>query len=83
MIGDFPIQKGHDKQVLRSIPWSLIAGHERQAQLNHSQTLRRLEERHGLSPCEALAVIEDRPWARMDPVEAEKKLADLVAKTSA
>lgn len=42
-----------------SIPWTLIAPHERQAQANHSQTLERLAERGGLSPRELWAVMHD------------------------
>lgn len=49
-----------------TIPWAMIAPHERQAQANHSQTLDRLRERGGLSPCEALAILENRPWKKMD-----------------
>lgn len=50
----------------REIPWEMIAPHAAQAQENHDQTLERLNERGGLSPCEACAVLEDRPWRRMD-----------------
>lgn len=53
----FPIQDGP------SIPWWIIAPHEKQAIKNHGgQTLERLAERGGLSPSEALAVLEDRPF---------------------
>ncbi len=55
----FPIQGGP------SIPWWIIAPHEKQALRNHGgQTLERLAERGGLGPSEALAVLEDRefPW---------------------
>lgn len=45
-----------------TIPWGLLAPHEAQALKNHGQTLERLAQRHGLSFCEALAIIEDRPW---------------------
>lgn len=37
---------------------------EKQAQINHGQSLDRLAERGGLSPCEALAVVEKRAWKR-------------------
>lgn len=48
-----------------SIPWWVIAQHEAQAMRNHGgQTLERLAERGGLSPTEALCVIEDRAWSR-------------------
>lgn len=60
------------------IPWDLIEPHERQAQANHSQTLTRLAERGGLSPDEALAVLEDRDYyatRRMTYAEANAALA--------
>lgn len=60
-----------------SIPWVAIAPHAAQAQRNHSQTLERLAERGGLSACEAVAVIEDRPWHRM--TEPAARLKQLVA----
>lgn len=53
----FPIQGG------QSIPWSLIAPHEAQAQSNHDQSLERLAERGGLDPWEALAVIGHQSYA--------------------
>lgn len=40
------------------LPWEMVKPHERQAQRNHGQTLARLSERGGLSPSEALAVLE-------------------------
>lgn len=49
-----------------TIPWELIAQHEEQALKNHGQTLKRLAERGGLSFCEALAVLEDRQWRKVD-----------------
>lgn len=56
----FPIQGGP------SLPWEMIAPHEEQARENHSQTLKRLAERGGLSPTEALAILDDRkyPWGK-------------------
>lgn len=57
------------------IPWDMIAPHERQAERNHYQSLRTLHSRGGLSPCEAVAVLEDRPWRRM----ADKDAADALA----
>lgn len=38
---------------------------------NHYQTPERLAERGGLSWCEAAAVIQRRPWSKMDDAEAE------------
>lgn len=66
----FPILQGGP-----SIPWRLIEPHGRQALANHSQTLERLAERGGLGPCEALAVLEDRPWRLMDPDVAHDLLS--------
>jgi hypothetical protein len=57
----FPIMNGPD------IPWAIIAPHEKQAWVNHHQDLSKLASRGGLSACEAVAVIEDRKWTRMDP----------------
>jgi hypothetical protein len=50
----FPIMGGP------AIPWRLLAPHERQAEINHSQSLATLASRGGLSPDEALAVLADR-----------------------
>ena len=55
----FPIMHG---KYLKGIPWELIAPHERQAQDNHDQSLKRLAERGGLSPCEALVILENRSY---------------------
>lgn len=63
----FPLLIGnHFGNVECDIPWGLIAPHEEQARKNHGQSLERLAQRHGLSFCEAVAIIEDRPWRRMD-----------------
>jgi len=42
---------------------------EEWAQRNHGQSLKRLNERGGLSPCEAAAIIERRRYDRM-PADA-------------
>ena len=52
----FPIQGGP------SIPWDMIAPHETQCVRNHGQSLERLAERGGLSPSEALAILDDENW---------------------
>jgi len=49
---------------MNAIPFAMIAPHEKQAQRNHWQSLERLAQRGGLSACEALAILEDREWAR-------------------
>lgn len=78
----FPIQspfqylKRADRHpCITGIPWEMIGPHEAQAMRNHSQTLTRLAERAGLSPCEALAVLEDRKWQSMDALESCNRLA--------
>ena len=52
----------------RSVPWSLVAPHARQAEHNHSQTLERLAQRGGLSPAELVAVLrgEGCPFGKAD-----------------
>ena len=61
------------------VPWNLMAPHERQARSNHGgQSLARLAERGGLSACEALAILEDRPWHRIPTGSAHAKLADII-----
>lgn len=60
--------------IVIGIPWAMIQPHERQAHANHSQTLKRLAERGGLSASEAMAVLEDRPWRRMEQIEAHHSL---------
>lgn len=51
--------------TLTSIPWSLIEPHQDRAWKNHQQSLDRLDERGGLSACEALCVIEDADLRRL------------------
>ena len=63
--------------AITSIPWAAIEEHERQAMANHGQTLKRLAGRGGLGVCEAVAIIEDRRWHRMDKAVAEQRLMGL------
>lgn len=65
--------------IYTSIPWAMLTPHEAQAQRNHSQTLQRLAERGGLAPCEAVAILEDRPWRQMKLQQAYADLAAHVA----
>ena len=69
--------------VTLPLPWSIIAPHEKQAQANHHQSLETLRRRGGLSACEAVAILEDRPWHDMGPVSAFTRLAALVRLASA
>ncbi|MUO30822.1 MULTISPECIES: hypothetical protein [Rhizobium/Agrobacterium group] len=48
--------------IIKCIPWALIQPHEKQAQTNHSQTLRGLAGRGGLSICEAYYILSDKPY---------------------
>lgn len=68
--------------VVTGLPWTILAPHEAQAMKNHSQTLKTLAGRGGLSASEALAVIEDRSWCSMPEDEAHTKLACLVLAAS-
>lgn len=71
----------HDRSgamALRSIPWAMLTEHQPQAVKNHDQDLEKLASRGGLAPCEAVAVLEDRPWRFMPLHEATDKLRALV-----
>lgn len=73
----FPIQGG---DMLKGVPWRLMHPHEEQARVNHGgQSLHRLAERQGLSPCEAVAVIEGRRWEKMESRAAEYWLIKRIA----
>lgn len=71
------LNAGHSTMVI-GIPWTLIAQHESQCLRNHSQTPQQLHNRGGLSSCEAVAVLEDRPWSPMDEVVAQDRLMEIV-----
>ena len=52
---------------------------EEWAQNNHGQTLQRLNERGGLSLCEAAAIAQRREWQKQDAetsIEQLKKVAE-------
>lgn len=44
-----------------SVPWDFVAT-RRRCLMNHFQTPERLAERGGLSPMEALTILQDREW---------------------
>lgn len=77
---EMPIQEGYCHRTRTrfaafSIPWGMIEKHEEQAKMNHSgQNLCRLRERHGISPCEALAILDNRAWKKMDIFESHAEL---------
>ena len=47
---------------LTNIPWDFISSHEEQAQINHGQSLKRLNERGGLGLSELYCVLTDTEW---------------------
>lgn len=72
-VGMFPVLTGeHSQHEGVCIPLSLIVSHENQCQRNHGQSIQRLAERGGLSPCEIVAIIEDREWKPMQEHDAWK-----------
>lgn len=73
-----PIMGSPGALKLPPIPWGIIAPHEMQAQTNHGQTLDRLRERGGLDPTEAVAILENRRWHRMNEIEAIKRLREII-----
>jgi lambda repressor-like predicted transcriptional regulator len=60
------VRKVGGSLIVVAVPWGIVEPHERQAEENHRQSLQTLASRGGLSPCEALAVIDERPWRKMD-----------------
>jgi hypothetical protein len=57
----------------RFIPMFLL--NEEQAQTNHMQTLQRLAERGGISPDEAIAIMDRRKWKPI-PTKAALEMLD-------
>jgi hypothetical protein len=59
----FPIlNSDRTPDLPRSVPWSFVAPHERQAVRNHGQTLERLAQRQGLCWVELWHVINGKDW---------------------
>lgn len=65
-------------QLLRSMPLEMLVEHEKRAILNHGQSLKQLRERGGLAPVEALAILQNKGWDKLDPKTAEQELFYLV-----
>jgi hypothetical protein len=63
--------------AMKAIPWSMLSRFQDRAVSNHDQTLEELASRCGLSACEAVAILEDRPWHQMDEIDAYKRLHEL------
>jgi len=75
----FPVLFGYDRRQKsallaagcpESVPWSLLAPHEKQAWRNHSQTLERLAARGGLAVSEMVWIIEGRGWGNTGETDA-------------
>lgn len=64
-------ERNYPKQI-NSIPWSLIEPHGEQAKINHQQSLERLNQRGGLSPMEAVAVLEDADYRKRWPEKVDR-----------
>ena len=65
----FPLQVGN-RGARAFVPWWIVAKCAERCDTNHSQTVERLAERGGLSPCELAAVLEDRRWHEMNDDDA-------------
>lgn len=61
-----------------SVPIRVLDPYRRRAFTNHSQSLERLAARGGLSPCELVAILEDRRWHAMDAGDAQRRLSELL-----
>lgn len=48
--------------VPSTVPWSLVEGHEEQAQINHSQSLEVLDGRGGLDIVELWCLVHHKKW---------------------
>ncbi len=78
---DMPTMKPPD---CLPIPWDIISPHEQQARRNHGgQSLATLKRRGGLGVCEAVAILEDRPWHKMDETEALERLGEIIRDATA
>jgi hypothetical protein len=64
-------------RVLESVPWALLAPHEKQAHTNHGQTLERLAERGGLGIHEMVAIIEGLRYRAVDHLSNAEALERL------
>ncbi len=69
----FPILNSNPKEY---IPLEVIKAHEKQAIINHGQTLDRLSQRSGLDWEETLCVLEDREFGGDE--KAKEKVIKIV-----
>jgi hypothetical protein len=64
---------------LSNIPRSMILAHDAQCEHNHGHSLEYRESKYGgLTPEEAVAILEDREYARMSILGARRRLLQLV-----
>lgn len=70
---DFPIL---DDSEIKSIPWAVMVPHEQSAFTRYRRTLKQLADCGGVTPAEALAIIENRMWLRMPALEAREQLLE-------
>ena len=68
----FPIMDGEP------IPWVVIEPCERQAKINHGQSLQRLAQRGGLGCDEALCILTGQSFRMSCDPDAERKLREIV-----
>jgi hypothetical protein len=54
----------------RFVPIHVVVEHERQANINHQQSVSRLAQRGGLTIVELSAVLNDEKWHPLSDVEA-------------
>lgn len=54
-------------EIPRFIPWEMIKPHEKQARINHGQSLERLRQRGGLCFSEAVAVLRNQGYRETYP----------------
>lgn len=81
---DYPVftrdERANRKPIPFTVPWELMAAHELQAQHNHGQSIGHLAARGGVSPSEAVAILENRSWHPMSEKDAVDRLRTIVAR---
>ena len=72
----FPVlfgrSKNEDNEFPEYVRWSELS--ERWAQKNHGQTLTRLAERGGLSPCEIVGNVNRIEWINLSSITESQKV---------
>lgn len=72
------MRKAGTTVLVLQVPWDMMIAHERQAQINHSQTIAGLHSRGGLEASEAVAVLLDRRWHKMEYEQANRELLSVL-----